>query len=120
MGQAVKETPENTSHQERVELRDEEDEGMLFSGPVSCAEHLCDEAELTREQRGPVALLARDMQHAYEQELARRALLTDAERRAEGTDSADVVRLPIGWSSPTITVLWRRRLWTDTDHQTLC
>ena len=68
---------------------------MLFVDPVSCAKHLCDQAELTREQRGPVALLARDMQHAYEQELARRALLTDAQRRAEGTDGTDVVRLPL-------------------------
>ena len=81
--QANEETPENTSNQARVELVDEEDETMLVSGPGSYVKHLCDQAEPTREQHGPAALLARGMQHAYEQELARRALLTDAQRRAE-------------------------------------
>ena len=89
------ETPEDTRHEERVELVNDEDETMPFSDPVSCAKHLCDQAELTREQRGPVALLVRDMQHVYDQELARRALLTDAQRRAEGIDDTDVVKLPL-------------------------
>jgi len=92
---ANEETPENTRHEERVELVDDEDETMRFSDPVSCAKHLCDQGKLTREQRGPVALLARDMQHVYEEELARRALLTDDERRTEGIDGTDVVKLPL-------------------------
>jgi hypothetical protein len=93
--QAPENTPEDTTPEERVELVDEEDETMLFRDPVSFAKHLCDLGELTREQRGPVALLARDMQQVYEQELARRALLTDAQRRAEGIDDTDVVKLPL-------------------------
>ena len=51
-------TPERTRDEERVELVDELDDSMIFNDPVSCAKHLCDQAELTREQRGPVALLA--------------------------------------------------------------
>ena len=64
-------------------------------GPIAYAKHLCDKAELTREQRGPVALLVRDMQQVYEQEVARRAELTETQRRAEGIDSADQVTLPL-------------------------
>ena len=74
----------NRSQEERVEIVDEEDETMRFNDPVSCAKHLCDQGDLTQEQRGPVALVARDMQLVYEEEVARRALLTDAQLRAEG------------------------------------
>jgi len=86
---------EHPKPDERVELVDEDDEATRFSDPVSYAKHLCDQAELTQEQRGPVALLARDMQTVYGHELARRALLTDAQRRSESLDATDVVRLPL-------------------------
>ena len=45
---------------------------LLSVGPVVYAKSLCDKAGLTREQRGPVALLAHDMQTAYEAEQQRR------------------------------------------------
>ena len=90
-----RETPGHRSREERVDLIDEEEDAMLFSDPATCAKHLCDRAELTREQRGPVALVARAMQQVYDQELARRDQLTDAQRRAEGIDDTDGVRLPL-------------------------
>ena len=37
----------------------------------------------------------RDMQKAYEQEVGRRAQLTEAQRRSEGLDATDIVRLPL-------------------------
>ena len=89
------EAPEHPLAEEGVELVEDEDEATLFNDPVSYAKHLCDAAELTREQRGPVALLARDMQKVYEQELGRRAQLTEAQRRAEGSDTAEFTRLPL-------------------------
>ena len=36
-------------------------------GPIAYAKLLCDRAELTREQRGPVALIARDMEKQYQE-----------------------------------------------------
>ena len=77
--------------QEGVELVEEEDDAKRLSDPVSYAKHLCDEAQLTREQRGPVALLAKDMQNVYTQEMERRAQLTEAQRRFE----SEVLRLPL-------------------------
>ena len=78
---AAEEAPEHPMPELGVELAEEGDEAMLFSDPVSYAKHLCDQADLTREQRGPVALLARDMQKVHEQEVGRRAQLTEAQRR---------------------------------------
>ena len=45
-----------------VKLMERDDSAMHFSYPISYAKYLCDSAGLTREQRGPVALIARDMQ----------------------------------------------------------
>ena len=45
-----------------VKLMEKDDNAMHFSDPISYAKYLCDNAGLTREQRGPVALIARDMQ----------------------------------------------------------
>ena len=64
-------------------------------GPVELAKHLCDQGTLTAEQRGPVALIARDMQKAYDEEAARRARLTDAQLRAEGLDVVSQITLPL-------------------------
>ena len=60
-------------------------------GPVDFAKYLCDAAELTTEQRGPVALVARDMQVAYDAEVARRATLTASQLRAEGIGASEHV-----------------------------
>ena len=81
--------------EEGVELVEDGDDAALFNDPVSLAKHLCDQAELTREQRGPVALLARDMQKVYEEEVGRQAQLSEAQRRAEGLDATKPVRLPL-------------------------
>ena len=50
---------------------------------------ICDAAELTTEQRGPVALIARDMRVAYDAEVARRAALTESQLRAEGIGASE-------------------------------
>ena len=92
---AAEEAPHHPMPDESVELVEEGDEAMLFNDPVSYAKHLCEEAELTREQRGPVALLAKDMQKVYTKEVERRAQLTEAQRRSEGLDATDIVRLPL-------------------------
>ena len=107
------------SREGRVDLIEEEDETMLFSDPVTCAKHLCDQGELTREQRGPVALLARYMQQVYEQVLARQDLLTDAQRRTEGIDDTEVVRLPLVGRRLRLLFFGGMGLWKDTNHQ-LC
>ena len=45
-----------------MEMDDNTDQ---FTDPIAYAKYLCDTAGLTREQRGPVALIARDMQKVY-------------------------------------------------------
>ena len=40
-------------------------DAMHFSDPISYANHLCDKADITDEQRRPVMLIARDMQEVY-------------------------------------------------------
>ena len=42
-----------------------------------------------------IIIFPTDMQKVYEQEVARQALLNDAQRRSEGIDATDVVRLPL-------------------------
>ena len=44
-----------------VELVDAADEDAAALGPIAYAKQLCDKATLALEQRGPVALIARDM-----------------------------------------------------------
>ena len=61
--------------------------------PLELAKYLCDAAELPTEQRGLVALVARDMQVAYDAEVARRATLTESQLRAEGIRAAEHVTL---------------------------
>ena len=55
-----------------VKVVPDETEDLLSLGPVAYAKSLCDKTGLTREQRGPVALIAREMQTAYEAERQRR------------------------------------------------
>ena len=74
---------------------EEEDGDCTLMGPIAYAKHLCDLAELAREQRGPVALVARDMQIAYDQEVTRRANLTEAQLRREGISATEHVTLPL-------------------------
>ena len=62
--------------------------------PIDYAKYLCDKGELTMEQRGPVALLARDMQRVYDGEVARRAKLTDRQLQAEAICATEHVILP--------------------------
>ena len=64
-------------------------------GPVDFAKYLCDKGSLTTEQRGPVPLLARDMQISYVEEVSRRATLTDAQLRAEAIGATEHVTLPL-------------------------
>ena len=78
-----------------VELMETDSDAMNLSDPISYAKYLCDSAGLTREQRDPVMLIAKDMQEVYGMEVERRARLTEAQRRSEGLDATDVVRLPL-------------------------
>ena len=61
--------------------------------PVGLAKYPCDAGELTTDQRGPVALIARDIQVAYDAEVARRAALTESQLRAEGIGASEHVTL---------------------------
>ena len=79
----------------RVELAPPENSDWLSMGPVDLAKYLCDKGTLAAEQRGPVALVARDMQRAYDEEVARRSQLTQAQLRAEGVGAAEHVTLPL-------------------------
>jgi hypothetical protein len=78
-----------------VESIQDEGEQHEVLGPVAFAKRLCDEAGLTAEQRGPVALVARDMQRVYEEEMRRRAGLTDAQREALACGAAEHAVLPL-------------------------
>ena len=63
------------------ELAPAEDADWSSMGPSDLAKYPCEKAKLTPEQQGPVALVARDMQIAYDEELARRAALPMKGRR---------------------------------------
>ena len=78
-----------------VELETDENPNCACMAPVELAKYLCDAAELTTEQRGPVALIARNMQDAYDAEIARRATLTESQLRAEGLDASEHITLPL-------------------------
>ena len=78
-----------------VELETDENPINACKTPVELAKYLCDAAELTTEQRGPVALIARSMQSAYDAEVARRATLSESQLRAEGIDASEHVTLPL-------------------------
>ena len=78
-----------------IELMETDSDAMHLSDPISYAKYLCDKGDLTREQRCPVMLIATDMQEVHRMEIERRAQLTEAQRRAEGLDATDVVRLPL-------------------------
>ena len=57
-----------------VEVIEEVDEDTAQMGPMAFAKHLCIKAALTSEQKGPVLLIAKDMQHLYDQELVNRGM----------------------------------------------
>jgi hypothetical protein len=86
---------QSSSNEFGVKLAPVEDADSTSMGPIDFAKYLCDQGELITEQRGPVALVARDMQIAYDEEVARRAKLTDAQLRAEGTGATEHVTLPL-------------------------
>ena len=91
----TEDVPKTSSNEVGVEVVPHEDAHTSSMGPIDFAKYLCDEASLTTEQRGPVALVARDMQKAYDTEVARQAKLTDAQRRAEGIGASEHVTLPL-------------------------
>ena len=72
-----------TEHAERLPrvegISDEDDEEACKLGPIAYAKLLCERAGLTGEQRGPVALIARDMDKVYQEEMKRRENLTEAQ-----------------------------------------
>ena len=82
----------------------DEAEDLLSLGPVVYAKSLCDKAGLTREQRGPVALIARDMQTAYEAEQQRRSALTEQQRQALESEIAGQALLPLAGRSVRIII----------------
>ena len=77
--------------------------GVIAMGPINFAFFFCEQGTPTTEQRGPMALAARDMQIVFDEEVARRANLTDAQLRAEGISATDRVTL-------TFKKLWFRLL----------
>ena len=83
-----------SSNEAGVALVTDEDLSCAPMSTMKFAKYLCDAAELTTEQRGPVALIARDMQDAYETEVARRASLTERQMQAEGIGASEHITLP--------------------------
>ena len=78
-----------------VELVTDENPNCACMAPVELAKYVCDAAGLTTEQRVPVALRARSMRVAYDAEVAKRATLTERQRRAEGIGASEHVTLPL-------------------------
>ena len=89
----TKDGQQTSRNEAGVELVTDETPNSACMGPVDLAKYLCDAAGLTTEQRGPVALIARDMRVAYDAEVARRAALTESQLRAENIDASDRVTL---------------------------
>ena len=86
---------QSSSNEVGVEVLQVEDADWISMGPIELAKYLCEKGELTTERRGLVALVARDMQKAYDEEVARRAKLTDTQLRAEGIADKAHVTLPL-------------------------
>ena len=91
----IEDVPKRTTNELAVALAADDVSDCASMGPVDFAKYLCDAATLTAEQRGPVALVARDLQKAFDKEVARRAKLTDAQLRAEGIGATEHVTLPL-------------------------
>ena len=79
----TEDAPKQTTNEVGVELASDEPRKLMR--PMDYAKYLCDKAELTLEQRGPVALVTRDMQQVYDGEVARRAKLTNVQLQAEAS-----------------------------------
>jgi hypothetical protein len=92
---AMVESTGAAAQEEGVDLLQAAGENLEMLDPVALAKWLCDKAMLTLEQRGPVALIARDMQKVYEAEMQRRAGLTEARREALACGVAGHALLPL-------------------------
>ena len=77
-----------------VELMHEADTDTETMGPIDFAKWLSKRGELTLEQRGPVALIARDMQKAYDDEMKRRENLPASAVKASAGGAAEHALLP--------------------------
>ena len=94
-GEAAALQPQEEEREADVEIVAEETEDLASLGPVAYAKILCDRASLTLEQRGPVALIAREMQTAFEAEQERRAKLTEQQRQALANELGGRALLPL-------------------------
>ena len=88
-----------TEHAERLpraeEISDEDDEEACKLGPIAYAKLLCEQAGLTSEQRGPVALIAHDMDKVYQEEMKRRENLTEAQLESLGYTRPGTSLMPL-------------------------
>ena len=109
--------PQSSSNEVGVEVMPHEGAHLASMGPVDLAKYLCDKGQLTTEQQGPVALLARDMQTAYNIEVARRAKLTDAQLRAEEIGATEHVTLPLKGRRLRLLIYGGGGVRKDQDHQ---
>ena len=64
-------------------------------GPIAYAKLLCEQAGLTSEQRGPVALIAHDMDKVYQEEMKRRENLTEAQLESLGYTRPGTSLMPL-------------------------
>ena len=94
-GEADAPEPREEEREADVEIMAEDGEDLSSLGPVAYAKMLCDKAGLTLEQRGPVALIAREMQSAYEAEQERRAKLTEQQRQKLANEVGGQALLPL-------------------------
>ena len=88
-----------TEHAERLPrvegISDEDDEVACKLAPIAYAKLLCEQAGLTREQHGPVALIAHDMDKKYQEEMSRREKLTEAQRESLGCTRPGTSLMPL-------------------------
>ena len=90
-----------------------EDTDWTSMGPIDFAKYLCDQGTLNGDQW---RWLRGDMQIVFDEEVAKRANLTDVQLRAESIGATEHVT-PIERTSAPLIALWRRRLREDQDHQ---
>ena len=77
-GNVREDAPKPTKEEGAIALPEDEAADWMSIGPVDFAKCLCDAPALEATQQRPMSSVTRDMVNACDQEVARRAKLTDA------------------------------------------
>ena len=93
-GNVREDAPKPTKEKGAIALPEDEAADWMSMGPVDFAKYLCDAPALEATQQRPISSVTRDMVNSCDQEVARRAKLTDAQLRTQGTGDTRDAALP--------------------------